>query len=372
MPREHGHWSVFAGSDRVGYSRRGVIAMEHGVPLAALTTLGLGGAAAHFVRARDPADLTAALRWGAAHNRPVWILGGGSNVVVADSGLDGLVIQPAMRGIRIQRAGDRARVVVAAGEPWDGVVRVTTEARLCGIECLSGIPGLAGATPIQNVGAYGQEIGDVVRCVRVWDREASAMVELSAADCGFRYRNSILRQQPGRWVVVELELELRVGDTPQLRYAELAQRFDGVRVTPASVRDAVLALRRGKSMVIDPSDPNHCSAGSFFTNPIVEVDKADRVAAIAERADVARTMPRWPAGEQVKLAAGWLIEAAGVRKGDRDGAIGVSSAHALALVHHGGGTTAQLLTFARSVRDRVRDRFDVELRPEPVMLGVEW
>ena len=348
--------------------------IRHGVPLAPFTTLGLGGNAADFARARDEDELIEAIGWADDRDRPTWILGGGSNVVIADEGLDGLVVRLSNRGLEIETDGPRARLRVAAGEPWDGVVAQAVAANLSGIECLSGIPGLAGATPIQNVGAYGQEIGDVLQNVRAYDRTAKTIVELTPADCALTYRDSALRREPDRWVVLQIELELAVGGVPEIRYAELERSLRGGPVTPARTRENVVALRRAKSMVIEPNDPNRRSAGSFFTNPIVAADVAAEVErrARARGLLVQRDLPAWPVGDRIKLAAGWLIEAAGFRKGTRRGAVGISSAHALALVHHGGGTTADLLRLAREIRDGVLDVFGVELRPEPVMLGVEF
>ena len=348
--------------------------IRHGVPLAPLTTLGLGGPAADFVEVQDEVALAEALGWADQRGRPIWILGGGSNVLISDEGLDGLVVRLSNRGLTVMEDGTRARLQIAAGEPWDEVVARAVASGLSGIECLSGIPGFAGATPIQNVGAYGQEIGDVLQNVRAYDRTAGTVVDLTPADCALSYRDSALRREPDRWVVVQVELELAVGGAPEIRYAELQRSLRDGPITPARVRDTVLALRRGKSMVIDPSDPNRRSAGSFFTNPIVEPAVATAVEQRARARGLLdeRALPAWPVGDRIKLAAGWLIEAAGFRKGMRRGAVGISSAHALALVHHGGGTTADLLGLAREIRDGVLDAFGVELRPEPVMLGLEW
>lgn len=348
--------------------------IRHGVPLAPLTTLGLGGPAADFVEVRDEIGLAEAVAWADERGRPLWILGGGSNVVIADDGLDGLVVRLSNRGVEVTEDGKRARLRIAAGESWDEVVARAVASGLSGIECLSGIPGFAGATPIQNVGAYGQEIADVLQTVRAYDRHASSVVDLTPADCALSYRDSALRREPDRWIVVEIELELTVGGAPEIRYAELQRSLRGEPITPARVRDTVLELRRGKSMVIDPSDPNRRSAGSFFTNPIVEPALATEVEQRARARGLLddRDLPAWPVGDRIKLAAGWLIEAAGFRKGMRRGAVGISTAHALALVHHGGGTTADLLGLAREIRDGVLDAFGVELRPEPVMLGVQW
>lgn len=352
-----------------------MIPVEYGIPLAHRTTLGLGGAAATFVHASDVDTLVGALRWADTRGCPSWILGGGSNVVIGDDGLDGLVIEIGLRGLQITRGQDGALLRIAAGEPWDDVVARATAEGLSGIECLSGIPGLAGATPIQNVGAYGQEVADVLVGVHVYDRKHERRVRLTAAECALSYRDSALKRTPNRWVVLEVELELAIDGVPQLRYGELQRSLEGQRATPQRVRDSVLSLRRRKSMVIDASDPNRCSAGSFFTNPVVDADVAAEVERRAGQRGLlaARAMPQWPSDNgTVKLAAGWLIEAAGFKRGDQRGPVGLSTAHALALVHHGGGTTAMLLDFAREIRDGVAAAFGVELVPEPVMLGTRW
>jgi UDP-N-acetylmuramate dehydrogenase len=343
-------------------------------PLAPLTTLELGGPARHLVTVADEASALAALRWATAHNLPVFVLGGGSNVVVSDAGFPGLVIRVALRGITFESAGERVQARVAAGEPWDAVVAETVRRGLGGLECLSGIPGLAGATPIQNVGAYGQDVAETIVSVRAVDRVTLDTVELPAAACGFGYRDRAFKHQPDRWLVLGVTFALRAGGVPSARYPELANALAAHAGPPtlARVRDTVIALRRAKSMVIDPSDPNRRSVGSFFMNPVVSTVEADRVIArlLAEGivADAA-AVPRFPAGAgQVKLSAAWLIERAGLSKGLRAGAVGISSRHTLALVHHGGGTTSELLALADHVRDTVERRFGVRLQREPVVV----
>jgi UDP-N-acetylmuramate dehydrogenase len=305
----------------------------------------------------------------------VAILGGGSNLVVSDAGWDGLVIAMAQRGIELSVHGATADLDVAAGEPWDELVATTVERDLAGLECLSGIPGLVGATPIQNVGAYGQEVAMTIRSVRVLDRATLEVHELEPADCGFGYRTSVFKRNPERCVALAVRFSLRLGGEPLLAYAELQRALGTSRAAPSlsQVRAAVLALRRDKSMLLDARDENRRSAGSFFLNPIVDGATAERVAQHAlAQGWVARTedVPRFAAeGGQVKLAAAWLIERTGARKGERRGAFGISSRHALALVHHGGGSSAQLIAFARELRDRVRAQLGVELVPEPAFLG---
>ncbi|MFW6050387.1 MAG: UDP-N-acetylmuramate dehydrogenase [Myxococcota bacterium] len=350
--------------------------IRRAVPLAPLTTLELGGPAEHFVEADDVPTVTSALRWAAARGMPATLLGGGSNVVVPDAGVAGLVVRLGLRGVAMRRDGDRVLVTAAAGEPWDALVARTVDAGLAGLECLSGIPGLVGATPIQNVGAYGQEVAETLARVRVLDRRTLEVHDLGPSECGFAYRDSRFKREPGRHAVLEVTFALVPGGAPAVRYAELERALEEAgdeAPTLAAVRDTVLRLRRAKGMVIDPDDANRRSAGSFFTNPVVSDAEAARVVERALALGVARDpseVPRWPAGGgRTKLAAGWLIERAGIAKGHRQGHVGVSSRHALALVHHGGGTTDELLALARRVRDTVHARFGVTLVPEPVLLG---
>jgi UDP-N-acetylmuramate dehydrogenase len=357
-----------------------VLPVRADVPLAPLTTLELGGSARHLVEAADDDTVVEALRWAEARGLPALILGGGSNVVIADRGWDGLVVRVATRGRRFAESPDgTVTLTVAAGEPWDDVVADTVARDLAGLECLSGIPGLVGATPIQNVGAYGQEVADTILSVTVLERASKRVHQLAASACAFAYRDSAFKHDPDRFVVLSVTFALRRGGAPALRYRELAEALasnGGPPPTLGAVRAAVLALRRKKSMLIVDGDPNRRSVGSFFTNPIVGAAEADAVAARAVALGViARPdeMPRWPAaGGAIKLSAGWLIERAGIHTGQRRGAVGVSTAHALSLVHLGGGSTAALLELAREVGDAVHGRFAMTLLPEPTMIGVAW
>lgn len=350
------------------------------VALAPRTSLELGGPARFYLVAQDEAKVIEALRWARLRGVPVAILGGGSNLVVADEGFDGLVIEMALLGEEERREGDRVVITASAGEAWDPLVARAVSAGLAGLECLSGIPGRVGATPIQNVGAYGQEVGEHLHGVRVIDRETLTIRSLTPAECELGYRDSMFKRHPERFVVTAVSFALVPDGAPSVRYAELERALIGAPETSlATVRETVLALRTKKSMVIDADDPNRRSAGSFFTNPIVSSVQAD---AIVERAvaegivSSASEVPRWPAspsagGPRTKLAAGWLIERAGVAKGMRRGRVGVSSKHALALVHHGGGTTGELMELAKEVRDAVHARFGVTLTPEPTLWGFE-
>jgi UDP-N-acetylmuramate dehydrogenase len=293
------------------------------------------------------------------------VLGGGSNLVVADEGFAGTVVRIASRGHTSSLDGDDVWLEVAAGEDWDALVAMTVEHHLAGMECLAGIPGLVGATPVQNVGAYGQDVSQTITSVRAYDRDRDEVV--TVRDCGFAYRCSRFKAEAPRWVV--LSVTYRLADSPSsrpIRYSELARVLGidvGESAPLADVRDAVLSLRRGKGMVLDPADPDTRSAGSFFTNPLL--DAADVPAGAPSYPE-----PSDPAG-RAKVPAAWLIEQAGFGKGAFDGPAGISTKHTLALVNRGGATTADLIRVARAVRDGVRDRFGVELVPEPVLVGVE-
>jgi UDP-N-acetylmuramate dehydrogenase len=347
------------------------------VPLAPLTTFELGGAARFFCQVATSDDAIWALGWAGDQNLPVFVVGGGSNVVVGDAGFAGLVLQPVARGTEFRSYGDHVLLEAQAGEPWDDVVAAAVARDLVGIECLSGIPGTAGATPIQNVGAYGQEVADTISSLRVLDRRTLEVRELPAAECGFAYRNSIFRRDPGQAIVLSASFALRPGAQPVVAYRELAHALAGrARPSLSEVRQAVLDLRRKKSMLYDARDPDRRSAGSFFTNPIVSADQAAALVAQALGENLVQApeeVPQYPLPDgRVKLAAGWLVERAGVKRGLRMGPVGVSRRHALALVHHGGGSTADLIRLAVHVRDTVALRFGITLAPEPVFLGLVW
>lgn len=352
------------------------IRVLHNVPLAPRTSLGLGGPARDLVEIDDETMLVEALHWADDRRQPVLVLGGGSNVVIGDNGWPGLVLHMKLRGIAPSTHDDGIEVRVAAGEPWDDLVARTVFEGWAGLECLSGIPGSTGATPIQNVGAYGQEVSEVISAVHIWDRRTARRRVLSPEACGFGYRDSAFKRDPQGAVVLAVDFVLRPGGPPTLRYAELRRRFDGGATPPlAEVRSRVLELRRSKSMVIEADDPNRRSAGSFFTNPVLEAARAEAVVEQAVREGIvarAEAVPRFPTEDgRVKIPAAWLIEAAGFHKGQRQGSVGISSRHALALVHHGGGTTRELVALARQIQQTVQHRFGVELRPEPVYVAVE-
>ncbi len=349
--------------------------MESGVSLAPLTNLELGGTARYFLDVEDTETAIEAIRWARRHDLPLAVIAGGSNLVVADGGWPGLVLRVAMRGMALEHEGDVVRVTAAAGEPWDELVTGCVGDGLAGIECLAGIPGSVGATPIQNVGAYGQEVSGVVENVQALDLMSLEVRSFSSDECGFGYRTSSFRETPGRFLVLEVTFRLLRGGTPTVIYRELERALGARRAAPtvAEVRDTVLELRRAKSMVFDETDPNRRSVGSFFVNPVLD---AASLAALEEDARgsgallLDENLPSFPTvNGRFKVPAAWLIEHAGFARGLRRGSVGISDAHALALVHHGGGTSAELVALARDIREGVRQRFAIELQPEPVFLG---
>jgi UDP-N-acetylmuramate dehydrogenase len=343
--------------------------------LAELTTLRLGGPAGRYVEAADEAAVVAAVRAADEAGAPLLIVAGGSNLVVADAGFPGTVLRIATRGVR----ADGDRLTVAAGEPWDPFVARCVAAGRAGVECLAGIPGSVGATPIQNVGAYGQEVSETIATVRAYDRAAGAVVELAPAECGFAYRSSRFKRAPGRWVVLEVAFDLQhAAASRPVRYAELAGALGiavGETAPLAQVREAVLALRRRKGMVIDPADPDSVSAGSFFTNPVLDAAAFAALEARArERLGSEARPPRFPQADgTVKTSAAWLIERAGFARGHGDPAtVAISGKHTLALTNRGAGTTDQLVALAREIAAGVEAAFGVRLEPEPVFAGHRW
>jgi UDP-N-acetylmuramate dehydrogenase len=337
---------------------------QRGVPLAGLTTLRVGGPAARLVVAETDVEVVETVRAADARGEPLLVLGGGSNVVVADEGFDGTVLQVATRGVAVAPRAEHA-LQLEAGADWDHAVSLAGDEGYAGVEALSGIPGRVGAAPIQNVGAYGQEVAQTVARVRVLDRTTHDVVDLGPDDCGFGDRDSTFKRVPDRYVVLGVAFALehsRLG--APVRYAELARRLGvevGERVPATDVRRAVLELRRAKGMVLDAADHDTWSAGSFFTNPLLSPADADRLPEGA---------PRWPERDGlVKTSAAWLIERAGCGRGYGSGSARVSSKHTLALTNRGGATADDLLTLAREIRDGVRGRFGVELTVEPVLVG---
>jgi UDP-N-acetylmuramate dehydrogenase len=350
--------------------------------LAAYTTLGLGGPAKSLVTADAETDLIEAVRAADIGAEPLLLIGGGSNLVISDAGFPGTVIHVNTRGIGYADAGDGAiDVTVAAGEDWDGVVAATAAEGLAGLESLSGIPGRAGATPIQNVGAYGREVAEVITRVRVYDRQEDQILGIGNEECSFAYRTSLFksaivsRSTAPRYVVLDVTFRLtRQALSPPVRYAELAAELGvalGEGAVVGEVRSAVLKIRARKGMVLNPGDPDTRSAGSFFTNPVISVAALAKVEAAAA-ARAAGRVPSYEAGEgQVKVPAAWLIEHAGFAKGyGAPGPARVSSKHTLALVNVGNATTADLLALARQIVSGVHAAYGVTLTPEPILIGV--
>lgn len=336
--------------------------------LADLTTLRVGGPAARLVEVHDEASLVEVVRAADAAGEPVLLVAGGSNLLVADEGFAGTVVVVRSRGVRIESADacSGATVTVAAGEPWDHLVARAVAEGWSGVEALSGVPGSTGATPIQNVGAYGQEVAQTLARVRVYDRVLRGVRTFAASDCSFGYRTSRFKADPGRHVVLDVTFQLPLGDLgAPVAYAELARTLGvevGQRAPATDVRAAVLGLRRGKGMVLDAADHDTWSAGSFFTNPV-----------LPDASALPDDAPRWPAdGGRVKGSAAWLIEHAGFERGHGlPGPASLSTKHTLALTNRGGARAADLLALAREVRDGVRDRFGVALVNEPVLVGLE-
>jgi UDP-N-acetylmuramate dehydrogenase len=337
--------------------------------LAELTTLRVGGPARTVVTATTEAELIEAVRAADASAEPVLVLGGGSNVLIADDGFDGTVVRVATTGISADvSACAGATVTVAAGEGWDAFVATAVEQEWSGVETLSGIPGLVGGTPIQNVGAYGSEVAQTIATVRTFDRTTGRQATFSVADCRFGYRTSRFKNEPGRYLVLEVTFQFTLGSlSAPIRYAELARTLGvpvGKRVPAADVREAVLTLRAGKGMVLDDADHDTWSAGSFFTNPILSTDAA---------ATLPDDAPRYPQSDgRVKTSAAWLIEHAGFGRGfGADlgaGRATLSTKHTLALTNRGGATAAELLDLARTVRAGVIEQFGITLVPEPVLV----
>jgi UDP-N-acetylmuramate dehydrogenase len=346
------------------------VSPEEQVALAPLTTLGVGGPARYLTDARDVSSLVAALGWAEKRELRVRLLGGGSNIVVSDRGTDGLVIRVSLAGVEVSEGPREVLVRAGSGEVWDELVELTIRRDWAGLECMSGIPGRVGAVPIQNVGAYGQEVGERIHKVHAFDRATGREVDLGPATCRFGYRDSLFKsREPGRYIVLGVTFALTAGGTPTVRHAELAQTLARETADPptlARVRDAVLVLRRNKSMLWDPTDENGRSCGSFFVNPVVD----GAVLGEIERRMDAASMPRFPQPDgRTKLSAAWLIEQSGFPRGTRDGAVGLSQHHALAIVCRPSATAAGVVEFAHRIRQSVLERSGIPLEPEPVFWG---
>lgn len=360
---------------------------EHGliqenVPLSPLTTLRIGGPARFFAEAREEAELLAAFSFAQQRNLPLFILGGGSNALVADEGFPGLVVHVALKGVTWRDEGGEVVVTARAGEDWDELARQCVERDLAGIECLSGIPGSVGGTPVQNVGAYGQEVSETIASVRAFNRLSGEFTELSNEQCQFGYRASVFNTTARNlYVVTAVTYVLKLHGEPAIRYPDLKNFFSNVSSRPslALAREAVRGIRAQKAMLITPDDPSNdpandpandsdCrSAGSFFKNPVITSSAFDRIKEI-----VGEQVPSFPAGDgKVKVPAAWLIERAGFHKGYNRGRVGISSKHTLAIVNRGGGTAREVIGLMKEIQERVAEKFGVSLMPEPVFVGFD-
>ena len=352
------------------------------IPLAPLTTLNIGGPARFFARAETESQVVEAFAYAHANNLDVFVLGGGSNILVSDRGFDGLVIQVALKGIVESAAPvfgasvsataggtDLVTVTAQAGEDLDAFVAFCVENDLAGVECLSGIPGFVGGTPVQNVGAYGQEVSETIVSVRCFDRSSGQIRELTSAECGFTYRTSIFNStERDRYVVLSVTYALTRHGAPKIAYKDLKDHFADTTPGLGETRNAVLKIRAAKSMVIDDEDPNSKSAGSFFKNPIVDTRHFEEIAA---RSD-AGAVPHFPAGDgKVKIPGAWLIERSGFHKGYRMGNAGISTNHSLALVNVGGASAAEIVALKEKIQSGVSEKFDILLQPEPVFVGFQ-
>ncbi|MCU1245182.1 MAG: murB [Acidobacteria bacterium] len=350
--------------------------MERDVPLAPFTTLGIGGPARYYLRAESVDELSAALRWAAEHFLPLLILGGGSNVLIADEGFHGLVVHIDLRGLVVESdEGEHAILKVAAGEPWDGVVAEAVANGWAGVECLSGIPGSTGATPIQNVGAYGQDVSATIVRVEALDRTTGLVTWFTNAECRFGYRASLFKNiEPQRYVVLSVTFRLRRGGEATVRYPELKQYLEqhGTALRDLiGVREAVIAIRKRKGMVLDPADPDSRSDGSFFMNPVLSPAEHEQFLRKARELFGEETsIPGFPGTDgSVKLSAAWLIERSGFHKGFVHGNVGLSSKHTLAIINRGGGTAREVRELVAMVQTAVHRTFGVEIHPEPNFIG---
>jgi len=345
--------------------------IQENISLAPLTTFQVGGPARFFTEAHSERDVQNAVAYAGERRLPLFVLGGGSNLVVADAGFRGLVVKVGLSGVRMESDGVFR---TAAGENWDSLVELTVARNCAGLECLSGIPGTVGGTPVQNVGAYGQEVSQTIIRVRVLELATGKIWEFDRAACGFAYRTSIFNTtQRDKYIVLEVTYRLQPGGAPSVQYADVRKFFsDAANSSPTlrQVRDAVRSIRQSKAMLIVSGDEDCRSAGSFFKNPVVSAAEADRVQALAEQRVAGRALPRYPAQDgNVKLAAAWLVEQAGFRKGYSHGAVGISRKHSLAIVNRGGAKAQDIVALKDEVQKRVLEVWGVKLHPEPVFVG---
>ena len=345
--------------------------MQENAPLAPLTTLGVGGSARYFVSARSVPEVERAVAFARNRGLKLFVLGGGSNVVVADRGFDGLVVQVAMAGIQESPQPDRIALDVGAGVNWDQFAALCVARGYAGIECLSGIPGSVGGTPVQNVGAYGQEVSETITSVFAYDLNERRVRELPNQECGFAYRSSIFNtREPGRYIILRVRYELKPAAEPRLRYPDLQKHFADRASTPSlsEVRDAVLNIRASKGMVMDRNDPDSRSAGSFFKNPVLTAEDYARLSEKA--AERGLKVPSYPAlAEHSKVSAAWLVENSGFHKGFIKGRVGISSKHALAIVNRSCATAAEVIALQDDIQAQVEQTWGLRLVAEPIFLG---
>ncbi len=356
------------------------VTIQENVSLARFTTLGVGGPARYFCVATSEAEIQEGLAFAEGHGLPVFVLGGGSNLLVADAGFPGLVLQAALHGVTFagEESDGAVRVTAGAGEDWDAFVGNCVERNLAGVECLSGIPGWVGGSPVQNIGAYGQEVSETIVSVCVYDRRERRSVVLPAADCGFAYRTSLFNTVArGRYLVLSVTFDLTPGGAPLLRYGDVRRYFEERgEASPSlpAVREAVRAIRARKSMLLQPDDPDCRSAGSFFKNPIVSLDVFAAIEAAARVAGVlaaGESVPHYTDSAGVKVPAAWLIERSGFSRGYGTGRVGLSRKHTLAIVNRGDATAGDVLALVDEIRAGVHARFGVTLHPEPVFVGFD-
>ena len=340
------------------------------ISLASYTTLNVGGPARYFVEAHSETEILEALAYARDHALEVFVLGGGSNLVVSDNGWPGLVLKISVTGIECTKQNGSLLFTAGAGEDWDTLVAHSVEENCAGIECMSGIPGTVGGTPVQNVGAYGQEVAETITMVRVIDTTSGEIRRMANSDCGFLYRTSIFNtSQKGRYIVTHVSYALWPDRPPRVEYADLKRYFaSSSHPTLLQVRQAIRKIRASKAMLITQDDENSRSAGSFFKNPIISPAEYQRIAALPQCRE--QQPPKYPAPEgQVKISAAWLVEHAGFHKGFGHGRVGISSKHALAIVNRGGATAAEIVEFKNQVQEGVFEVFGVKLHPEPVFVG---
>jgi UDP-N-acetylmuramate dehydrogenase len=353
-----------------------VLPVQENVPLAPYTTLGVGGPARFFVKAQSEEQILDALEFARARSCRVLILGGGSNLVVSDLGFSGLVIKIELAGIQPPGDENIGRISAAAGVEWDIFVQLCIYRNLAGIECLSGIPGTVGGAPVQNIGAYGEDVGEVIARVIVLDRDSNRIAELNNADCQFAYRSSIFNTtHRDRYIILRVDFDLRTDCRSRIHYPDIRKRFAGSTSLPnlSDVREAVLQARRAKAMVLRDGDPDTKSVGSFFKNPVLNIDSLAALEIAARTKGFlgpVENIPRFPASPgKEKVPAAWLIEHAGFQKGYKYKNAGISSKHALALINRGGTTAQEILDLMRLIQSRVQEMFSVELHPEPTFVG---